>query len=401
MVRTVVATLPDAAGTGTVTNEVRVPALPSVNYLSGITVTVAHLALTGTTPAATLSVGIGGATGAPTYVVATQAFPSTLGDTLTFSLDTSQVPPIYTQLAPGQYLIVQASYTGDTVTATGVVLYLDLQPEYLADDAYAEGIRYATVEEFLAFHGVRALGQDASVIDSFLRGAEEVVTRLTGGRSFLPVKPVLKEDLADGGAAATFNLAGASRLPSGSHILLGGEVLKLGPVTAGTDRIVAKVLSRGVGGTAPASHTAGTSAYMIRGLGARDLKSSNLYIGDFLQLVAMWTGSRMDLWVPMHTEYLIPRPQTAQPYQWLDRIGGWDDLAAVWAAAVYGYAWTVPEDIKRATLRIAQDWWLIRGTNATVLGLEGYEGFQRQYRQPTAVPPDVAEILQAYRRVQL
>ena len=258
---------------------------------------------------------------------------------------------------------------------------------------------YATVEE-LETHLDVALqdGKDRDLAQLYLRSAEDAIAHATGGRLFLPVKGPLAEAVtAD--ALTLIMTEVATNLPEGGHLLIDSEVLVYGALTHHDGKVHVEVLERGVGGTTAATHEAGAVGYMVKGLEVSH-NGQSLYPGDFLDLKAVWVGD--DIWTGLTLSYMRSGPRTVRPYQWIQYGSGWEAGVAVWVAAVWGYAWSVPADIKRATLRIAEEAWLRRGNMTSVVRVEQAPGgAQTIYRDPANVPKDVASILFGYSRIGL
>lgn len=254
---------------------------------------------------------------------------------------------------------------------------------------------YVTVKDFAAFldlpGGLSETDKDAASL--CLRAAEDTIHHATGGRFFLPVRGTLAADLDE--TATTLLLSeDSSVLPEGGLLVIDSEVISYGPLVQRNGGVEVEILSRAQGGTTAAAHTSGTRCYAVRGFTG---DGRSLYPGDFLQLHAAWVGE--DLWTSLDTTYLRPGPTNTLPYQWLEYGGGWGHGVQVWLAATWGYAWSPPADIQRATLRIAEEGWLRRGNMSNVVRLETHEGSQTVYRDPHNIPTDVAEILRLYARL--
>lgn len=255
---------------------------------------------------------------------------------------------------------------------------------------------YATVDEFAVHLGTTLSGDNAKAARMYLRAAEAVVTYHTGGRSFLPLRPTLREDVAADATIARFDTSG-DRLPQAGKLLLGDELVEYGEPIRDELGVSVTLESRGWGGTTAAAHASATECYYVRGVQPDGRKS--LYPGDFLRLVKMWAGVGNPTELTLD-ENVVCGPLNGYPYQWIERLGSnFRGAAVIWLAAVWGYSYAPPPAINFAVLRIAEEVFKRRGTTWTITSFVQTESLAWRFRDATVLPNDVQELLRAYRRV--
>lgn len=263
---------------------------------------------------------------------------------------------------------------------------------------------YVSLDDFQAHLDVLGKMDDAdkALARMYLRSAEDIINQNTGGRFFLPIQPTLLEAVT-GTSTGTWRFSvadsdsaqpGGEVLPEGGRLLVDSEVVDIGAVVARDDRVDVTVLARGTGTTTPATHAAGATCYVVKGFSASGRK---LFPGDFLQLHNLWFG--IDYWSAADIDTnIILGPETTRPYQWIQYGDGFREGQYLWMAATWGYSWSCPAAIQRATLLLAGDMMIRRGRDTTI-AREVLEGRDVTFRAATAVPPEVDELLRPFQRV--
>lgn len=259
---------------------------------------------------------------------------------------------------------------------------------------------YATLGDFES-HMARTFAEsDRQIANQLLRTAEELINYHTGDRLFVPVKSTITAAIAADATSAYLDTDSCA-FPSGGFIYIDSEVLEYTAPVAQEGRVKVTLRTRGVGETTAASHLSGANVSVVRGI--RGAGACSLYPGDFLEVQQIWTGAATTVgWLATDIDYVVQMPlEYAPPFQWLERSGGWSKGALYWVAATWGYAWSVPASIQRATLLLAENMLLQRGANLRLIATEQWEGWSVRYRNLTAMPNDVLELLQPYRRIPL
>lgn len=257
---------------------------------------------------------------------------------------------------------------------------------------------YATAGEFATILDVKLSQEDKTVADLLLRTAEDMIGVNTGGRVFLPIRAALAEDFTLAGATLTLDSA-MNLFPGGGLIHIGEEVIEYAnPQSQGPSQVAVTILRAGVGGTTAAGHTSGDTVYLVKGV---EGQGTSVFPGDFLQKVALWTGTQKGAWQEWLDDSTTEGPVSKSPKQWVESGSGFAIGTLVWISAVWGYSWSVPAGIKRATLRWAQDMWLRLGGQQDLLSMEQVERHIVQYRRAQHMPPEVRTILDGYNRVPL
>lgn len=258
---------------------------------------------------------------------------------------------------------------------------------------------YVSVDDLAVYRGRPIKNADIPFVQRALDMAEDAVTQYLGGRVFLPLNAVLKDALTDSDTTAKLDTVFA-RYPSTGYLLLEDEVVGYLAGTATSDEdlgeYIPATLQRAQFGTTAVSHEADTPAYQVRHYDG--VKTQSLNIDDYVRVIRVWgldTQSRLQKLDPTFYRWVTD----SGPHLYACR-GFWSSPLGFLVAAVWGASAMVPPMIFEAVCRIADERYKMQGSNPLV-ATQTVDGAGFRFREARAIPPDVAEMLCPFRRLEV